>query len=88
MPSLFLVVVSTLGALTILGAAIAVTQKNLLRAVVAYAVSSICLAALFYLLASPFAAALELTVGAGLVAVLFLVSILLTGAEEEEEMPA
>ena len=87
MPSLFLVVVSTLGALTILGAAIAVTQKNLLRAVVAYAVSSICLAALFYLLASPFAAALELTVGAGLVAVLFLVSILLTGAEEEE-MPA
>ncbi len=84
MPSLFLVVVSTLGALTILGAAIAVTQKNLLRAVVAYAVSSVCLAAIFYLLASPFAAALELTVGAGLVAVLFLVSILLTGAEEEE----
>jgi NADH-quinone oxidoreductase subunit J len=87
MPSLFLLVLSTLGALTILGAAIAVTQKNLLRAVVAYAVSSICLAAIFYLLASPFAAALELTVGAGLVAVLFLVSILLTGAEEEE-MPA
>ena len=87
MPSLLLVVVSTLGALTILGAGFAVTQTNLLRAVVAYAVSSICLAAIFYLLASPFAAALELTVGAGLVAVLFLVSILLTGAEEEE-MPA
>jgi uncharacterized MnhB-related membrane protein len=83
MPSLFLVVTSTLGALTLLGAGVAVVHTNLLRAVVAYSVSSICLAALFYLLASPFAAALELTVGAGLVAVLLLVSILLTGAEEE-----
>lgn len=83
MPSVSLLVVVTLGAVTILGAGIAVVHTNLLRAVVAYSISSICLAALFYLLASPFAAALELTVGAGLVAVLFLVSILLTGAEEE-----
>lgn len=83
MPSAFLLVVSTLGAVAILGAGIAVVHTNLLRAVIAYSVSCIFLAALFYLLASPFAAALELTVGAGLVAVLLLVSVLLTGAEEE-----
>jgi len=83
MSSVFLIVVATLGAVTLLSAGIAVVHANLLRAVVSYSVSSICLAALFYLLASPFAAALELTVGAGLVALLLLVSILLTGAEEE-----
>lgn len=83
MPDLSLAVVSALGLATVLSAAIAVTRTNLLRAVVAYAVSSACLAALFYHFASPYAAALELTVGAGLVAVLFLVSLVLTGTEEE-----
>ena len=58
--------------------------RNLVRAVVAFALSSAFLAGIFYLLASPYAAALELTVGAGLVAVLFLVAILLAGGEELE----
>lgn len=83
MPSEFLLVVVALGGMAVLGAGIAILHTSLVRAVVAYAISSICLAALFFLLASPYAAALELTVGAGLVAVLLLVSILLTGAEEE-----
>jgi uncharacterized MnhB-related membrane protein len=52
--------------------------------VIAFAVSSVCLAALFFVLASPYAAALELTVGAGLVAVLFLVALVLAGGEEEK----
>ncbi|HXW99517.1 MAG TPA: NADH-quinone oxidoreductase subunit J [Methanomicrobiales archaeon] len=63
---------------------LAVSVKNLVRAVVAFALASAFLAGIFYLLASPYAAALELTVGAGLVAVLFLVAILLAGGEELE----
>ncbi|NLX50241.1 MAG: hypothetical protein GXY82_10325 [Methanospirillum sp.] len=83
MPSEYLLVIVALGGMTVLGAGIAVVHTSLVRAAVAYSVSSICLAALFFLLDSPYAAALELTVGAGLVVVLLLVSILLTGAEEE-----
>ena len=66
---------TALGCATIVSALIAVMHKDLIRSVAAYAVSSVCLAAIFFLLASPFAAALELTVGAGLVAVLFLVAL-------------
>ncbi len=58
--------------------------RNLIRAVVAFALSSALLAGIFYLLASPYAAALELTVGAGLVSVLFLAAILLAGGEDLE----
>jgi len=77
-------IISALGAATIVMAIAAVLQKNLVRAVVAYALASICLAGLFFVLASPYAGALELTVGAGLVAVLFLVALILAGGEEEE----
>lgn len=65
-------------------AIIAVLQKNLIRSVFAYAISSISLAGLFFMLASPYAGALELTVGAGLVTVLFLVALILAGGVEEE----
>lgn len=79
-----MLVMTALGCATVLSALIAVMHRNLIRAVVAYAVSSICLAAIFYVLASPYAAALELTVGAGLVAVLFLVALVLAGSEAGE----
>jgi NADH:ubiquinone oxidoreductase subunit 6 (subunit J) len=79
-----LLVMTALGCATIVSAVIAVMHKDLIRSVTAYAVSSVCLAAIFYLLASPFAAALELTVGAGLVAVLFLVALILAGGEAGE----
>ena len=68
-------------------ALLAIVQKNLIRAVIAFAVSSICLSALFFLLASPYSAVLELMVGAGLVAVLFLVALVLAGGEEEKVTP-
>ncbi|HWS21321.1 MAG TPA: NADH-quinone oxidoreductase subunit J [Methanoregula sp.] len=77
-------IMAVLGAGTIMAALIAIVNKNFIRAVIAYAISSICLAALFFLLASPFAGVLELTVGAGLVAALFLVTLILAGGEEEE----
>jgi NADH:ubiquinone oxidoreductase subunit 6 (subunit J) len=84
MPVVDLFVILVLSASTIVMAVTAVLQRNLIRAVIAFAVSSVCLAALFFVLASPYAGALELTVGAGLVAVLFLVALILAGGEEEK----
>jgi len=77
-------IMALLGEATIVAALIAILNKNFIRSVIAYAISSICLAALFFMLASPFAGVFELTVGAGLVAALFLVTLILTGGEEEE----
>ena len=84
MPDADFIIILVLGVSTIVMAVTAVLQRNLIRAVIAFAVSSVCLAALFFVLASPYAAALELTVGAGLVAVLFLVALVLAGGEEEK----
>lgn len=84
MPDVDFLVMSLLSIGIIVTAIIAILQKNLIRSVLAYAISSICLAALFFMLASPYAGALELTVGAGLVSVLFLVALILAGGEEEE----
>jgi NADH:ubiquinone oxidoreductase subunit 6 (subunit J) len=78
------ILVAVLGIATIVMAIVAVLHKNLIQAIAAYAVSSACLAAIFFLLSLPYAGALELTVGAGLVAVLFLVALILSGGEEEE----
>ena len=79
-----LIIILVLSISTIVTAVTAVLQRNLIRAVIAFAISSVCLAALFFVLASPYAGALELTVGAGLVAVLFLVALVLAGGEEEK----
>ena len=79
-----LVIILMLSVSTVVMATIAILQRNLIRAVIAFAVSSVCLASLFFVLASPYAGALELTVGAGLVAVLFLVALILAGGEEEK----
>jgi len=84
MSELELVLMATLGVAAVGMAIVAVALKNLVRSVVAYALASAFLAALFFLLASPFAGTLELTVGAGLVAVLFLVALILAGGEERE----
>jgi uncharacterized MnhB-related membrane protein len=75
--------VGILGTAAVVSAFLAVQLRNLIRAVVAFAFASVCIAAIFSLFASPYAAVLELTVGAGLVAVLFLVAIVLSGGEEE-----
>lgn len=67
--------------------ALSLQLRDLTRAIAAFAVGSALLATAFFVLAAPFAAVLELTVGAGLVAVLFLVAITLTGARDEPEVP-
>lgn len=84
MPDVDFLIILVLSVSTIVTAVTAVLQRNLIRAVIAFAVSSVCLAALFFVLASPYAGALELTVGAGLVAVLFIVALILAGGEEEK----
>jgi uncharacterized MnhB-related membrane protein len=84
MPDADFFIILVLSVSMIVTAVMAVLQRNLIRAVIAFAVSSVCLAALFFVLASPYAGALELTVGAGLVAVLFLVALVLAGGEEEK----
>lgn len=64
--------------------AMAVQHKDLMRALLSYALASAFVAMLFFLLVSPFAAVLELTVGAGLIVVLFLVALTLSMGVETE----
>jgi NADH-quinone oxidoreductase subunit J len=59
-------------------AATAVLSKNLLQSAVALGVSSVALATLFFLLGAPYAGGFELSVGAGLISVLFIIAISLT----------
>jgi NADH-quinone oxidoreductase subunit J len=60
------------------GAVIAVLAENLIRAAVALGIGGISLAMLFFLLNAPYAGAFELSVGAGLISVLFILAISLT----------
>lgn len=56
-------------------AVIAMFGKVLTRAIVALGVSSACLATLFFLLDAPYAGAFELSVGTGLISVLFIIGL-------------
>jgi NADH:ubiquinone oxidoreductase subunit 6 (subunit J) len=59
--------------------------RDLIRAIASFAIGSVLIAAAFFVLQAPFAGVFELTVGAGLVAVLFLAAITLTGGEARAE---
>ena len=59
-------------------AATAVLSKNMLRSAVALGIGSVALATLFFLLGAPYAGGFELSVGAGLISVLFIIAISLT----------
>ena len=66
-------------ALTVIAGAIAaVLSKSLIRAAVALGGGSAALAMLFFMLRAPYAGGFELSVGAGLISVLFIVAISLT----------
>ena len=65
-------------AVILIGAITAVLSRNLLRAAVALGVGSAALATLFFLLDAPYAGGFELSVGAGLISVLFIIAISLT----------
>ena len=69
-------------AVVLAGAVVAVLARNLIRAAVALGMGSAALAALFFLLRAPYAGGFELSVGAGLISVLFVVAISLTESLE------
>ena len=60
------------------GAVVSVVTKNMIRAAVALGLGSVSLAALFFILGAPHAGSFELSVGAGLISVLFILAISLT----------
>ena len=68
----------TLAAIILVGAVTAVLSWNLIRAAVALGVGSAALAMIFFLLRAPYAGGFELSVGAGLISVLFIIAISLT----------
>jgi len=64
---------------------IAIRMKDLVKSIIFYTFTSISVAVIFYILNSPFASVLELTVGAGLITVLLLVTLTLTHGKEIEK---
>ena len=77
----------TLTVAILVAATMAVISKNLLRAAIGLGIGSVALAALFFLLGAPYAGGFELSVGAGLISVLYIVAISLTrsmGADADE----
>ncbi len=62
----------------------ALAAKSLIRAAVALGVGSAALATLYFLLDAPYAGGFELSVGAGLISVLFIVAISLTASMEKQ----
>lgn len=75
MPSLLLAVLAAV----LLGSAIVVLlSKSLVRAAVALGIGSASLAMIYFALGAPYAGGFELSVGAGLTSVLFIVAISLT----------
>ena len=67
-----------LGLCVLCGALVAVLAKSLIRAAAALGLGSAALALLFFALDAPYAGGFELSVGAGLISVLFIVAISLT----------
>jgi len=67
-----------LAVVILVGAITAVLARNLLQAAVALGVGSAALATLFFLLNAPYAGGFELSVGAGLISVLFIIAVSLT----------
>lgn len=75
---MFSVGYAILAVIILAGALTATLSKNLIRAAVALGVGSAALAMIFFLLRAPYAGGFELSVGAGLISVLFIVAISLT----------
>jgi uncharacterized MnhB-related membrane protein len=73
-----MVVYIPLAVIVLAGALVAVWSENLLRAAVALGIGSAALATLFFLMGAPYAGGFELSVGTGLISVLFIIAISLT----------
>ncbi|MBN1933246.1 MAG: NADH-quinone oxidoreductase subunit J [Anaerolineae bacterium] len=71
-----------LAVLLLTGAAGAVFSRRLIMSALLLGVGSVALAGLFFLMGAPYAGGFELSVGAGLISVLFIVAISLTRSAE------
>jgi NADH-quinone oxidoreductase subunit J len=67
-----------LAAIVLAGASIAILSESLIRSAIAMGIGGVSLAMLFFLLDAPHAGGFELSVGAGLISVLFILAISLT----------
>ena len=76
------VIYVTLALIVLIGATAALLLKSLVRSVIALGAGSAALAMLFFMLDAPYAGGFELSVGAGLVSVLFIIGISLTRSIE------
>jgi NADH-quinone oxidoreductase subunit J len=77
-----------LAILVLTGAVLGLLSKNLIHASIALGFGSAALAMLFFMLGAPFAGGFELSVGSGLISVLFIVTVTLTesiGAPRDKE---
>lgn len=72
-------------AVILVGATIAVLSRNLLRAALALGIGGAALAVIFFLLDAPYAGGFELSVGVGLISVLFIIAISLTETLESQD---
>jgi NADH-quinone oxidoreductase subunit J len=66
-----------------LAAGLAVLAKDLIKAAIALAVSSLLLGIVFFRMGAPFAGVFEISVVAGLITVLFILTIALTKTDDE-----
>jgi uncharacterized MnhB-related membrane protein len=67
------------------GTLMAVFSKNIILSVVALGIGSIALASLLFILGAPYAGGFELSVGAGLISVLFIITISLTESRKRKD---
>jgi uncharacterized MnhB-related membrane protein len=78
-----IVIYLILAILMITSAIFAMFSKRLTSAVVALGISSATLATLFFILDAPYAGAFELSVGTGLISILFIIGLSLTRSLRE-----
>ncbi|HNT78980.1 MAG TPA: DUF4040 domain-containing protein [Anaerolineae bacterium] len=74
--------------IVVLAAFTAIRAKSLIRAALALGLGSAALAMLFFLMDAPYAGGFELSVGAGLISVLFIIAISLTQTLGERDREA
>src|SRR4030065_864976 len=67
----------------VLFSVLAILLKDLLRSAIALAVASLLLGVIFFRMNAPYAGVFEISVVAGLITVLFMLTIALTGAGDE-----
>lgn len=74
-----------LGGIILAGASLAVMSRRLFLAVASLGIGSAALATLFFWLGAPYAGGFELSVGAGLISVLFIIIISLTETTRSQQ---